>query len=39
MRELILDYLEKNQIAHLSWSSQGRGYFLPDDICQSIEDK
>ena len=37
--ELILDYLEKTQIAHLSWSSQGRGYFLPDEICQAIEDK
>ena len=37
--ELILDYLEKTQIAHLSWSSQGRGYFLPNDICQAIEDK
>jgi len=37
--ELILDYLEKEQVAHLSWSSQGRGYFLPDDICQTIEDK
>ena len=39
MTNSILDYLEKNQIAHLSWSSQGRGYFLPDDICQTIEDK
>ena len=37
--ELILDYLEKTQIAHLSWSSQGRGYFLSDEICQVIEDK
>ena len=35
----ILQYLEENQIAHLSWSSQGRGYFLPDDITQKIEDK
>ena len=24
----ILAYLEDNQTAHLSWSSQGRGYFL-----------
>ena len=24
----ILDYLEKTKTAHLSWSSQGRGYFL-----------
>ncbi len=35
----ILQYLEETQIAHLSWSSQGRGYFLPDDITQKIEDK
>jgi len=35
----ILKYLEKTQIAHLSWSSQGRGYFLSQDICQKIEDK
>jgi aryl-alcohol dehydrogenase-like predicted oxidoreductase len=26
-------------VAHLSWSSQGRGYFLPDEITQKIEDK
>ena len=37
--DLILDYLNKTQTAHLSWSSQGRGYFLSDDICQAIEDK
>ena len=35
----ILDYLQENQVAHLSWSSQGRGYFLPDEITQKIEDK
>ncbi len=35
----ILHYLEETQTAHLSWSSQGRGYFLPDDITQKIEDK
>jgi len=35
----ILEYLEKNQTAHLSWSSQGRGYFLPEKICQAIEDQ
>jgi aryl-alcohol dehydrogenase-like predicted oxidoreductase len=35
----ILEYLEKTQTAHLSWSSQGRGYFLPPKICQAIEDK
>tara|TARA_B100001250_G_scaffold113356_1_gene95813 strand:+ start:284 stop:1249 length:966 start_codon:yes stop_codon:yes gene_type:complete len=35
----ILEYLGENQTAHLSWSSQGRGYFLPDDITQKIEDK
>ena len=37
--ENILKYLEETQIAHLSWSSQGRGYFLPPAICQAIEDK
>ena len=35
----ILAYLEENQTAHLSWSSQGRGYFLSDDITKKIEDK
>jgi len=35
----ILEYLEETQNAHLSWSSQGRGYFLKDDITQQIEDK
>ena len=35
----ILHYLEETQTAHLSWSSQGRGYFLPDEITQKIEDK
>ena len=35
----ILDYCQENQVAHLSWSSQGRGYFLPDEITQKIEDK
>ena len=35
----ILEYLKKTQTAHLSWSSQGRGYFLPPEICQAIEDK
>ena len=35
----ILKYLEETQTAHLSWSSQGRGYFLPTEICQGIEDK
>ncbi len=37
--ENILKYLEETQTAHLSWSSQGRGYFLPPAICQAIEDK
>ena len=37
--ENILQYLEETQTAHLSWSSQGRGYFLPKDICQAIEDQ
>ena len=35
----ILEYLQENQVAHLSWSSQGRGYFLPDEITKKIEDK
>ena len=35
----ILKYLEETQTAHLSWSSQGRGYFLPKEICQEIEEK
>ena len=35
--EEILNYLEKSQIAHLSWSSQGRGYFLPEEITKKIE--
>ncbi len=35
----ILDYLESTKTAHLSWSSQGRGYFLPSEITQQIEDK
>ena len=37
--ESILNYLEDTKIAHLSWSSQGRGYFLPDDITKKIEDQ
>ena len=37
--ENILKYLEETQTAHLSWSSQGRGFFLPEEVCQSIEDK
>ena len=37
--ENILKYLEETQTAHLSWSSQGRGYFLPTEICQAIEKK
>ena len=35
----ILAYLEETKTSHLSWSSQGRGYFLQDDITQKIEDK
>ena len=35
----ILKYLEETQTAHLSWSSQGRGYFLPEEVRQAIEDK
>ena len=35
----ILTYLETTKTAHLSWSSQGRGYFLPDDITHQIEEK
>ena len=37
--ENILKYLEETQTAHLSWASQGRGYFLPPAICQAIEDR
>ena len=32
----ILKYLENTNIAHLSWSSQGRGYFLPDEITKKV---
>tara|TARA_B110000196_G_C21130138_1_gene658031 strand:+ start:21 stop:983 length:963 start_codon:yes stop_codon:yes gene_type:complete len=35
----ILTYLEETKTAHLSWSSQARGYFLSDDITKKIEDK
>ena len=36
--DAILNYLEISKIAHLSWSSQGRGYFLPDSITKKIEE-
>ena len=35
----ILDYLHETKTAHLSWSSQARGYFLSDEITKNIEDK
>ena len=35
----ILDYLEKTKTAHLSWSSQGRGYFLDDNKTKKIEEQ
>ena len=35
----ILDYLEKTKTAHLSWSSQGRGYFLSNKKVQEIENQ
>ncbi len=35
----VLDYLYTTKTAHLSWSSQGRGYFLPNEITQKIEDE
>ncbi len=35
----VLQYLKETQTAHLSWSSQGRGYFLSKEVCQAIEDK
>ena len=35
----ILEYLENTNTAHLSWSSQGRGFFLPDEITKRIEDQ
>ena len=37
--EEILDYLHETKTAHLSWSSQARGYFLSDEITKKIEDK
>ena len=37
--EEILAYLNSSQKSHMSWSSQARGYFLPDNITQEIEDK
>ncbi len=35
----ILEYLAKTNTAHLSWSSQGRGYFLPTEMTIKIEDE
>ena len=35
----ILNYLEKTKTAHLSWSSQGRGYFLSNEKVQEIENQ
>ena len=35
----ILNYLETTKIAHLSWSSQGRGYFLSEKITKKIEEE
>ena len=35
----ILKYLEETKTAHLSWSSQARGYFLSEEIVKNIEDK
>ena len=37
--EETLAYLQKTQTAHLSWSSQGRGYFLDDNITKKIEEQ
>ena len=34
-----LEYLNSTQKSHMSWSSQARGYFLPDSITKEIEDK
>ena len=31
--------MKSSKLAHLSWSSQGRGYFLPDEITKKIEDQ
>ena len=36
--DAILNYLESTKIAHLSWSSQGRGYFLPNEVTKKIEE-
>ena len=35
----ITRYLHETKTAHLSWSSQARGYFLSDEITKNIEDK
>ena len=37
--EETLAYLQKTQTAHLSWSSQGRGYFLDYEITKKIEEQ
>ena len=35
--EITLDYLEKSNKAHMSWSSQARGYFLDEITTREIE--
>ena len=37
--EATLKYLHSSKKAHFSWSSQGRGYFLPEKLRKAIEDK
>ena len=34
-----LEYLQNTKKTHLSWSSQGRGYLLSDEITKLIEDE
>ena len=36
--EITLDYLKNSNKAHMSWSSQARGYFLDEVTSQKIED-
>ena len=37
--EKIIEYLKNSRKAHMSWSSQARGFFLEDNITLEIENK
>ena len=37
--EKIIEYLKNSKKAHMSWSSQARGFFLEDNITLEIENK